>query len=367
MRNSGVLEEVIRMYSFGEKVYECEVHGNGHINDTYSLSAQLKYGKSRFILQRMNHNVFQSPIELMENIYNVTTWLDQKIRAAGGNAERETLHVIQTIDGKNCYQDSEGQYWRAYPFIENTYCLEQVRKPEDLYMSALTFGKFQRMLSDFPAASLYETIPDFHDTEKRFCHFEDVLETAPYDRRKKAEKEIDFALKRKEFAHLLIDMQKTGELPLRVTHNDTKLNNILFDRETGEAICVIDLDTVMPGLSVNDFGDSIRFGANTAAEDEKDLTKVSLDLELYEAYTKGFIEGCAGSLTDNELANLSTGAMMMTFECGIRFLTDYLEGDCYFKIHREGHNLDRCRTQFELLKSMEEQRHEMDDIVKKYC
>ena len=230
----------------------------------------------------------------------------------------------------------------------------------------MAFGRFQGLLADYPAETLHETIQDFHNTVKRLDTFKKAVEADGCGRAAQVQEEIQFVLDREALAHKLCDMQAEGKLPLRVTHNDTKLNNIMIDDETRKAICVIDLDTVMPGLSVNDFGDSIRFGASTGAEDEPDLSKVSCSMELFELYTKGFVEGCKGSLTEEELDMLPVGAMTMTYECGMRFLTDYLEGDHYFKIHREGHNLDRCRTQFKLVKDMEEKWNQMNEIVNKY-
>lgn len=366
MQITNEVTEVLAHYPFGGRIIECEPYGNGHINDTYRVTARIGDTRERFILQRMNGDIFKMPLELMENIQNVTTWLGRKIKERGGNVNRETLNVISTTDGENCYLDSEGHYWRAYLFIENTSCLEQVRDADDFYQSAVAFGNFQRDLADYPAETLHETIVNFHNTVDRFEKFQDVLQKDPCGRAKSVQEEIQFVLSREKLAHTLVDMQAAGELPLRVTHNDTKLNNILFDNITGKAICVLDLDTVMPGLSLNDFGDSIRFGASTAEEDEQDLSKVWMDLDLFEVYTKGFIEGCAGALTKTELEMLPMGAVLMTFECGMRFLTDYLDGDHYFKIHREGHNLDRCRTQFKLVADMEEKLPQMQEIVKKY-
>lgn len=302
----------------------------------------------------------------MENIVGVTSWLKKKIIENGGEPERETLNLVPTKDGKAFYVDCDGEYWRAYLFIEGATTYDQVEKKEDFYQSAVAFGHFQGLLADYPAETLHETIVDFHNTVDRFAKFKKAVEEDVCGRAKDVQKEIQFVLDREKLAHVLCDMLAEKKIPLRVTHNDTKLNNIMIDDVTGKAICVIDLDTVMPGLAVNDFGDSIRFGASTGAEDEKDLSKVSCDLELFELYTKGFIEGCQGSLTDAELDMLPMGAMTMTFECGMRFLTDYLEGDHYFKVHREGHNLDRCRTQFKLVKDMEEKEEKMKEIVKKY-
>lgn len=361
------IEEVIEQFQLPGKLISREPYGNGHINDTFLLVYDVNAAKTkRYILQRMNHEIFKQPAELMENIAGVTGYLSEIIKKQGGNPERETLNVIKTKDGKNFYVDSSGNYWRIFLFIEDTVCLEKVESAQDFYDSAVAFGNFQRMLADYPAKTLYETIPDFHHTPARFENLKKAIAEDKMGRAAAAEKEIDFALKREKDTAVLTDLLKEGKLPLRVTHNDTKLNNILFDKDSKKALCIIDLDTVMPGLSHYDFGDSIRFGASTGAEDEKDLSKIEIDLSLFEAFTKGFLEGCAGSLTDKEVEMLPMGAKLMTYECGIRFLADYLEGDTYFKIHREGHNLDRARTQFKLVADMEKKWDEMAAIVAKY-
>lgn len=359
-------KEMIGMFCFPGEVVECIPFGSGHINDTYRLTCQTEEGIKHFILQKMNKNVFKNPVELMENVKGITTWLKRKILENGGDVERETLNVLETREGRPYYLDSQGEYWRAYLFIEHASCFDAVKDENDFYQSAVAFGHFQGLLADYPAKTLHETIVDFHNTPDRLEKFKTALKADVCGRATEVQEESRFVLEREELAHTLYDLQVSGKLPLRVTHNDTKLNNIMIDDRTGKAICVIDLDTVMPGLSVNDFGDSIRFGASTAAEDEKDLSKVSCDLHLYELYVKGFIEGCGGALTEMELDMLPMGAILMTFECGIRFLTDYLEGDHYFKIHREGHNLDRCRTQLKLVKDMEEKLPIMKKIVEKY-
>lgn len=365
-QNEQILDEVIHSFSFPEGLKDVTPYGSGHINATYCLSFDTPKGVRRYILQRMNKKVFVNPVELMENVSGVTEWLKKKIIAAGGDPERETLNLVYTKEGKPYYVDSEGEYWRVYLFVEGTVSYDLVEKPEDFYESGVSFGRFQGMLAGYPAHTLHESIKDFHNTVKRFGDFKKAVEADVCGRAAGVQEEIRFVMEREEFVHTLCDLEAQGKIPVRVTHNDTKLNNILIDKETRKGICVIDLDTVMPGLAVNDFGDSIRFGASTAEEDEKDLSKVSCDLELYELYTKGFIEGCGGALTDVELDNLPTGAIMMTLECGMRFLADYLEGDCYFKIHREGHNLDRSRTQFKLVKDMEEKLEQMKEIVDKY-
>ena len=314
----------------------------------------------------MSCSIFKDPVGLMENVGGVTSWLRKKIIANGGDPERETLTIVKSQENLPYFRDSKGEYWRVYLFIEGATSYDAVKDDNDFYQSAVSFGHFQRLLADYPAETLHETIKDFHNTPDRLEKFKKAVREDICGRTASVQKEINFILEREELTHALYDLQQEGKLPLRVTHNDTKLNNIMIDDETGKGICVIDLDTVMPGLAAHDFGDSVRFGASTAAEDEKDLSKVSCDLHLFEVYAKGFIEGCGGALTDLEIETLPLGAILMTFENGIRFLTDYLEGDHYFKIHREGHNLDRCRTQLTLVKDMQEKLPQMNEIIKKY-
>lgn len=315
----------------------------------------------------MNTFVFKNMDLLAENVAGVTAYLASVIEARGGNPRRETLQVIHTKDGQNYWKGEDGYSYRMYYFITDASCYDAVEKPEDFYESAVAFGKFQSLLAMYPVETLHETIPDFHHTAKRFEVFKKAVEQDVCGRAASVQPEIRFVMNHAADMPVLTDMLERGELPLRVTHNDTKLNNIMIDNQTGKGICILNLDTVMPGLSVNDFGDSIRFGANTAAEDATDLSKVSLDLELYEIYVKGFLEGCQGILTENEIKMLPMGAKMMTLECGMRFLTDYLEGDTYFKIRRKHHNLDRCRCQFALVADMERKWDEMAEIVRRYC
>ena len=341
-------------------------YGSGHINDTKLVVANDGGEEHMYVLQRINHNVFKDPVSLMNNYVAVTSYLKDMIIKAGGDPERETLNVILAKDGKSYYRTAEGNYWRMLSFVSGGISYDKVEKPEQFYDSAVAFGNFQYMLRDFPADTLVETIPNFHNTPDRLFKFEDAVKADVCGRAKEVAEEIGFVRARADFAATLERAHAEGRLPLRVTHNDTKLNNILFDKNTGNALCVVDLDTIMPGYSVNDFGDSIRFGATTALEDEADLTKVNFDISLYEIYVKGFIEGAKGGLTECELEMLPIGAMMMTFECGTRFLTDYLSGDTYFKTSRPGHNLDRARNQFKLVSDMEKQLDEMRAIVKKY-
>lgn len=361
------VEEAISQFPFEGSLISYERYGNGHINDTFVIHCKRNDDTPiRYILQRMNHDVFKNPEQLMKNIKGITEFLKKKIAADHGDIHRETMNIIPTKAGNSFYKDTIGSYWRVYEFIENATCFEMVKEPDDFYQSAIAFGNFQKLLADYPAESLYETIPDFHNTPLRLETFKKAVKDDILSRAEEVTEEIDFIMEREAFTHILMDACKEGELPLKVTHNDTKLNNIMIDDKTGKAICVIDLDTVMPGFSVNDFGDSIRFGASTGAEDEQDLSKVNFDLSLYELYTRGFLKGCKGSLTKTETDMLPTGAKMMTFECGIRFLTDYLSGDTYFKIHREKHNLDRARTQFKLVADMERNWETMNEIVNKY-
>ncbi|MBE6596297.1 MAG: aminoglycoside phosphotransferase family protein [Ruminococcaceae bacterium] len=338
----------------------CQPYGNGHINDTFLVVAD-----KRYIMQRMNTDIFPCTEKLMENILGVTEHIRKKTAELHGDVSRSTLAVCPTLSGLPFFRDSDGNCWRVYEFTEGTVSLEAVRSKEDFYNCAEAFGRFQQLLSDYPAEELYSVIPNFHNTPVRYNNLINAIKKDTYGRLAEVSPEVDFVKARESFCHTLEHAFSEGTLPLRVTHNDTKLNNILFDEKSGEAICVIDLDTVMPGYSVNDFGDSIRFGANTAAEDETDLSKVSLDLDLFEAYAKGFIKGCGGKLTEKELELLPVGAMMMTLECGMRFLTDYLEGDVYFKTHRQCHNLDRARAQFALVADMERKKTQMDNIILK--
>lgn len=364
--NKEVMETIAAKFQTEGEIIELVPFGNGYINDTFRITCELPEGKEiRYILQKMNNSIFKNPEELMENVMNVTSFLRKKIIAAGGDPNRETLNVIPTKDGKN-YLDKGDECWRMYIFIEGATCYDEVKTPEDFYNSAVSFGNFQRMLADYPAETLHETIVNFHNTVSRFADFKKAVDEDVCGRAKEVQEEIRFILDREGDAHIICDALEEKRIPLRVTHNDTKLNNIMIDNETGKGICVIDLDTVMPGSALYDFGDSIRFGASTGAEDEVNLDLVSLNLELFDVYTKGFLEGCGGSLTEEEIRLFPAGAKVITFEQGMRFLTDYLQGDTYYKTSRPGHNLDRSRTQLKLVADMEAKWEEMKKIVEKY-
>lgn len=348
--------EILQHFKLEGGIADVTHHGSGHINHTFLVTTD---GEKRYILQRINTDIFHDTDGLMENIVNVTSYLRERIIQAGGNPERETMTVIPTKDGKYYYTDMDGSNWRVYLLIEHIISLDQAQSTEEFYASGLAFGRFQAQLADYPAKTLHETIPDFHNTPKRYQAFEQAVAEDVCHRAESVAQEIAFIRARKEEISVLTDLLQKGELPQRITHNDTKLNNILLDADTHEAVCIVDLDTIMPGLCAYDFGDAIRFGANTATEDETDLDKVSLSMELYQAYAKGYMEGCGGRLMEKEVETLPLGAKTITLEQGIRFLTDYLQGDTYYHTEREGQNLDRCRTQLALVADMERKWEQM--------
>ena len=327
---------------------------DGHINSTYLLEARGNETR-RFVLQKINTYVFRRPVELMENIVRVTEYIHARGQAA--------LTVFPTLEGKSYYVDGAGAYWRCYNYVENTYSLQAAGSGKDAFCAGKAFGAFQRLLAGFPIGELHETIPDFHNTAKRYEALEAAIAEDAAGRRAGVEPEIAFARARRADAGRLLALAGTPELPLRVTHNDTKLNNVLFDLDTHEPVCVVDLDTIMPGLSLYDYGDSLRFLGNTAAEDERDLRKVRFSMPLFRAYTEGYLEAAAGALTGTEKRLLPFSIKLMTYECGMRFLTEYLGGDKYFRIHRPDDNLARCRTQFALVAGIEALLPEMERFV----
>ncbi len=310
--------------------------------------------------------MFKEPTQVIDNVVAVTEYLHNRIISNFGDPYRETLTLIPANDGKFYHQTEEGDVFRMYLFIGNARSYQTIENPEMFYRVAKAFGNFQNLLKNFPADKLHETIPNFHNTVDRYRQFKEAIEADRVGRRSEVLKEINFLLEREAEASLVVDAIASGEIPLRVTHNDTKLNNVLLDDTTGEGVCVIDLDMVMPGSMLYEFGDSIRFGASTAAEDEQDLSNVWMDLELFEQYTKGYIEELKDSFTPKEIELLAFSAKLMTLECGMRFLTDHLNGDVYFRIHKKNHNLDRARTQLKLVEDMEKKMDEMNQIVLKY-
>ena len=334
----------------------CKSFGHGHINYTFLITTDS--GK-QYILQRINTHVFKKPIQLMENVIAVTDHIRKKV-----DDPTQVLHFIPALDGKYYYRDERRRFWRCYEFVGG-FCLEAPETDADFYESAVAFGRFQEQLSDFPASSLYETIPNFHNTPDRFRMLHIAMDEDACDRLQYVQREIDFILEREHEAGTIQRMLESGELPLRVTHNDTKLNNVLLDMKTRKAKCVLDLDTVMPGSSLFDFGDSIRFGAATAPEDVQELSRMSLDLHRFEVYTRGYLEGCH-SLTRREIELLPLGAKIITLELAVRFLTDYLESDHYFKTEYPDHNLVRARAQLKLVQDMEAKWSQMERIVENY-
>ena len=362
------IEEICENFSINGIFTGYEKINNGHINSTYNLIFEDNGKIMKYVLQKINTVVFKNPEGLMSNIVAVTKHIAKKNEERKiDDAERRTLFFLPCTDGKYYYIDKENNCWRLYIYIDDVYTCNTIDSEEVFMNAGIAFGEFQNLLADFDGTSLFETIEKFHNTASRFENLKKAIEENKAGRLDSVKAEVEFALAREDDTHILVDMIAEDKLPLRVTHNDTKLNNILFDNITNQGICIIDLDTVMPGLSLYDFGDSIRFGANTATEDEKDLSKVSLSLPLYEAYVKGYLSNAKDALTDLEKELLPFGAKIMTYECGIRFLTDYLNGDVYFKIAYPEHNLDRCRTQFELVADMERKMEKMQEITKKYC
>jgi aminoglycoside phosphotransferase (APT) family kinase protein len=333
-------------------------YGSGHINDTYCAVFHEAGAPVRYLLQRINHSIFKNPAALMENIQRVTSHLATQV-ADEADCDRRALTLIPARDGRAWHVDTDGYHWRAYRFIENAHTYDAVESTEQAFQAAKAFGHFQKLLISLPAPRLHDTIPDFHNTPKRFQALEEAIAADVAGRAIQAKPEIEFALKHQLIASVLLD----ANLPERVTHNDTKFNNVLLDDATGEGICVIDLDTVMPGLALYDFGDMVRTTTSPALEDERDLSRVTMQFPMFEALLRGYLSSAGDFLTKAERRYLAFSGKLITFEIGIRFLTDYLEGDTYFKVHRDGHNLDRCRTQFRLVESIEQQEERMDRLV----
>ena len=344
---------------------EAQPYGSGHINDTYVATFSQAGTPVRYIFQRINHGIFKDPAALMDNILRVTeaAWSHLQQDRTVLDASRRTLRVIPAEDGKPYFRDAKGSYWRCYPFIEGARTYDIVQTAAQAREAARAFGKFQVLASGLQGPRLHETIPGFHNTRSRFDRLMRAGEADAKGRLREVKAEWDFFRSREAIVDVLLDLAARGDIPERVTHNDTKLNNVMIDNATGAGICVIDLDTVMPGLSVNDFGDAIRFGASTAAEDEQDLSRVHFDLDLYETYVQGYLSTCGESLTKTEIEMLPVGAKMMTLECGMRFLADHIAGDVYFHISRENQNLDRARTQLRLVREMERKWDAMRQII----
>ena len=355
--------DVVKSFLPDENVLFSKPIGNGHINTTYMIETD----RNVYCLQEINTKIFSNVEGLMSNIDKVTEHIKRKADERGENPHRATLNFLPNVETGKMYAMAENHAYRMYEFIDDVFTIETMENPQNFYSAGLGFGRFAKELSDFDAAQLVETIVNFHNTASRYGDFVKAIEFNYNNRLADVSKEVAFVKDRKSFMSLFVDKLKKGDLPLRVTHNDTKINNILFDIKTNAPAAVIDLDTVMPGSYLYDFGDAIRSGATHAAEDEKDLSKVDFDLDLYEHFTKGYLEACGDSLTTTEIKMLPYASIMLTLECGMRFLTDHLNGDTYFKVHRENHNLDRSRTQFKLVKDMEDHLEDMTAIINKYA
>lgn len=353
--------QIMGDYMFGEP------YGSGHINDTFAVTYSQGHKTVKYIQQRINDHVFREPVKLMENISRVTDHQRRKLPEAGqSEIARFCLQLVRAKDEQPFYIDEEGKYWRTYIFIENAHSYDVVDTPKQAYEAAAAFGRFQKTLVDLPGGRLHEIIPDFHNTQKRFEALQLAVQADAFDRVKWCEKEIAFARERRAISSVLVDLMAAGRLPERISHNDTKLNNILFDDLTQSGICVIDLDTVMPGSALYDFGDLVRSSTGSAAEDEKDLDKVYTQIPMFEALARGYLAEARDFLTDLEKEHLAFSGRLIAFELGLRFLTDFLNGDIYFKAKFDQHNLVRCRTQFKLMQSIEENEEQMQQIIKHY-
>jgi hypothetical protein len=362
MKREQNVEAVARQFQIRGDLISASPYGSGHINDTYCVvsdpaSVPVR-SMMRTIVQRINGNIFKNPVALMENIQRVTSHLSVQLEDEP-DRDRRVLTLIPTHDGLPFHVDADGSYWRAYRFIEGARTYDTVESTEQAFQAAKAFGHFQKLLVNLPSPRLHDTIPDFHNTPKRVAALQEVINSDVEGRAIQAKPEIEFAIARQSIASVLLD----AGLPERVTHNDTKFNNVMLDDTTGEGVCVIDLDTVMPGLVLYDFGDMVRTATSPAREDEQDLTKVAMQFPMFEALVRGYLAEAGNFLTETERQYLAFSSKLITFEQGLRFLTDYLAGDPYYKVHREGHNLDRCRTQFKLVESIERQEDKMNKLV----
>jgi len=343
---------------------DVQPHGNGHINDTFKVTFSMAGASVHYLLQRINHNIFKDPIALMDNILRVTNHLRMKLSQSGlTDVTRHSLCVVMTRDAKTCYQDPEGNWWRMYLFVEGALTYDKVESVRQAYEAARAYARFQSMLADLPAPRLHETIPNFHNTPMRLQTLQEVIKRDPCNRAVEVKNEIAFVERRTAMCGRLLDRFARGEIPERITHNDTKFNNVMLDEKTWEGVCVVDLDTVMPGLALYDFGDMVRSGTASAAEDEQDLRKIRMRIEMFEALASGYLSEASVFLNPAEREELVFSGRLITLMIGMRFLTDYLQGDTYFKIKRPSHNIDRCRGQFKMVESMEEQADAMERIV----
>jgi aminoglycoside phosphotransferase (APT) family kinase protein len=362
---SGFTSSLVEKFQIFGALRDAVPHGSGHINDTFAATFSVSGTRVRYIFQRINHHVFRDPEALMENILRVTAEVRRQLTvSAVPDHTRRGLTVVPARDGRSFARDDEGSFWRCYLFIEGATTYDTIKEPRTAYEAARAFGQFQRMLTDLPGPRLNETIPDFHNTPARLRRLQEAVAADQCGRLGEVGAEWDFIRSREAVISVLSDLQAKGEIPERITHNDTKLNNVMIDDATGAGICVIDLDTVMPGLALHDFGDMVRSATSPAAEDERDVSKVVMRMPIFEALLRGYLSGAGAFLNEAEKAYLAFSGKLIALEIGIRFLTDYLEGDTYFKTKRAGQNLDRCRAQLALVASIEAQEAAMEKLVR---
>jgi Ser/Thr protein kinase RdoA (MazF antagonist) len=360
------LQEISKQFQIYGEILHAETCKIGHINETYSASYDQGGTRVRYIHQKINRSVFKDPAVVMENVTRVTKHLRQKLQALQvRDITRRCLTIVPTRDGKSYYTDSSGEYWRTFVFVEGVQTFESVQSPSQAFQAGKAFGFFQHLLVDLPGGRLADTIPHFHHTRKRFQALQQAVANDHYNRALSAKAEIDFALRREPLVDVLLKAMAGKKIPERITHNDTKFNNVMLDTVTGEAMCVVDLDTVMPGCVLYDFGDMVRTTTSTTLEDELDLTKVRMQMAMFKKLAEGFLATAGAFLTKAERSHIAFAGKLITFTIGLRFLTDHLAGDTYFRIHRPGHNLDRCRTQFKLVESIEQQEESMQAFVDK--
>jgi hypothetical protein len=361
---SNVLREVAALFDLRADFVNGAPYGSGHINDTYCATFDQAGTRLRYILQRINTNVFKNPVALMDNIGRVTCHALGRLFAENSpDAHRRTLTCIPSIEGRPYAVDSKGNYWRVYPFIERARGYDEIESNEQAFQAAKAFGSFQKLTADLGGARLHETIPDFHNTPKRLEALQAAIQLDPQDRASGVKSQIEFALSRAEDCSRVTNLIASGGIPERVTHNDTKLNNVLLDEVTSEAVCVIDLDTTMPGSALYDFGDMVRTATPTTREDDVDLAKQDLRLDRFESLVRGYLSTAGDFLNDAEVGHLAFSGKLLTLECGMRFLSDYLLGDVYFKIKHPGHNIDRCRNQFAFVSAIEAKLSKMEELV----
>jgi hypothetical protein len=358
------LQEISKKFQIYGEILHAETLKIGHINETYTATYDQGGTRVRYIHQKINRNVFKNPAAVMKNVMRVTTHIRKKLEASRvRDVTRRSLIVIPTRDGKSYHQNGDQEVWRTFVFVEGVETYEAVQSPQQAFQAGQAFGEFQSLLVDLPGERMFETIPDFHHTRRRFAALQQAIQKDHYNRAIQAQAEIDFALKHEPIVDVILNAMAKGKIPERITHNDTKFNNVMLDVLTGQAMCIVDLDTVMPGCALYDFGDMVRTTTSPTLEDEQDLKKVKMQMPMFKKLAQGYLSTAGSFLVQAEKDLIAFSGKLISFEIGIRFLTDFLSGDTYFRTHRPGHNLDRCRTQFKLVESIERQEAAMQKFV----